>query len=204
LRVTHVPAERAGEVVDVLCDAFREYPVMRWVLGRSNPRYDEQLRTLFGFFLAARYAWNETVLAADRDGVLLGAALVSGDRDGNEPPALGRAREATWRELGEEARARYGAFGEACRVDVDGTHLHLNAIGVRHAEAGRGIGRRLLDAVHAMSESDPRSCGVTLSTESPANVPMYEHVGYRVIHHARVNHELETWAMFRPDSGRKR
>jgi GNAT superfamily N-acetyltransferase len=74
-------------------------------------------------------------------------------------------------------------------------------IAVRRAHAGRGFGRRPLEAVQDLSRGDPGSCGVTLTTESPENVALYAHVGYRVTGHARVSPDLETWGMFRADDG---
>ena len=50
-----------------------------------------------------------------------------------------------------------------------------------------------------MSESDPISRGVSLSTENPKNVSLYEHFGYRIVSHETVG-EIETWGFFREDS----
>ena len=41
--------------------------------------------------------------------------------------------------------------------------------------------------------------GVTLTTEDPSNVPLYEHFGYQVVGHARVAPGLESWGFFRHD-----
>jgi hypothetical protein len=40
---------------------------------------------------------------------------------------------------------------------------------------------------------------VTLSTEDPANVPLYQHFGYQVTGHTRVAPALEAWVFFRPN-----
>ena len=45
-----VPASQAEEILDVLCDAFFDYPVMRYVLG-SKPDYASRLRALSGSLL---------------------------------------------------------------------------------------------------------------------------------------------------------
>ena len=73
-------------------------------------------------------------------------------------------------------------------------------IGVRRASAGQGLGRRLLDALHERSRHDVESHGVTLNTEDPNNISLYQHFGYRVIGHARVSPELQTWAFYRERS----
>jgi hypothetical protein len=62
------------------------------------------------------------------------------------------------------------------------------------------MGRRILDAVHAMSASHPESLGTSLTTEVAANVSLYEHFGYRRVGHETLP-ELESWGLFREDGG---
>ena len=191
------PAE-APAVVDVLCEAFERYPVMRWVLGshRDDP---ERLHRLVHFFVMARVLRDETLLGVRGPDGLTAAALVSrpGQRD-SEP--LARLREAVWADLGGDARLRYQAFGATCaRFEVDEPHLHLNMIGVRRAARGTGLGGALLDHVHALSRADSSSTGVSLTTEDPRNVSLYRRFGYRVIGEADVSPQLHSWSFFRPD-----
>ena len=103
--------------------------------------------------------------------------------------------------LGGAARDRYNQLGRIwARFAINEPNLHLNMIGVRGTHAGRGLGRLLLDHVHARSVSDPDSTGVTLTTESRDNVPLYEHLGYRLVGHEHVSDSLATWGFFRPDA----
>jgi len=193
-----LPAERAGDVASVLCEAFADYPVMRFVLGDGG-NYEARLATLIGFFTAARVHRGETLLGVESAGALVAAALVS-DPTRESPSSLDTVRDATWATLGDATRERYAAFGAAASsFEVAAPHIHLNMIGVRRAGRGLGLGRLLLEHVHDMSRADPRSEGVSLTTEDPANVPLYEHFGYEVIGHARVSPELETWGFFRRD-----
>ena len=102
--------------------------------------------------------------------------------------------------MGAAARARYEAFGAAWETfTVHEPQVHLNMIGVARSHRGQGLGRVLLDAVHGMSQDHPLSTGVSLTTEDPANVPLYEHVGYRVVGRQTVAEGVETWGFFRPD-----
>ncbi len=57
----------------------------------------------------------------------------------------------------------------------------------------------MLDAIHTMSERDPDSTGVSLTTETAANVPLYEHCGYHIVGHEQILDGLETWGLFRPN-----
>ncbi|MCI0435507.1 MAG: GNAT family N-acetyltransferase [Gemmatimonadetes bacterium] len=193
-----VPRADAPRVVEVLCDAFHDYPVMRFVIGDSGAAYAARLSRLIGFFVAARALRNDPMLAVTRETDLCGAATVSFPGRSAAPVDLEDLRESVWQELGDDARARY----EACTATwepftVDVPHIHLNMIGVRRSLHGQGIARRLLDRVHAICAETPGARGVTLSTEDPANVPFYEHMGYEVVVHARVAPDLETWGFFR-------
>lgn len=187
----------AEAVVDVLVEAFRDYPVMRHVLG---PAPFEALRTLIGFFVSARVLRHEPMLGIRSGPTLVAAALVTPPGTREAPPALAERREAVWTQLGSKARERYEALGAVWRqFAIPEANYHLNMIGVRDSHAGRGLGRRVIDRVHEISRRDPDSAGVTLTTETPRNVPLYEHLGYRVIGHVRLTDELETWGFFRPD-----
>jgi GNAT superfamily N-acetyltransferase len=196
--VTVLSSSQADDAVTVLCEAFRDYPVMRHVLG-PNAGYAQRLRTLIGFFVAARIHRRDLILGVFEGGRLEAVALVTLPGTDPGPEALSVLREAVWSELGSEARARYDRFGAAShQFDIQAVHHHLNMIGVRPSHLGQGLARILLDHVHGLADADQGSAGVTLSTETAANVELYEHFGYRRLGYTRVADDLETWVFFRP------
>ena len=198
LEVTDLAPDRTDEAVDVLSDAFFDYPVMRFVIGETGSGYAQRLRTLIHFFTTARFLRNDLVMGVTAEGRIVAVANINRPGERESPPRLSELREQVWRELGDDARSRYEAYGEAAgKFVVVQPHYHLGMIGVRRASAGQGLGRRLLDALHERSEHDVESRGVTLNTEDPKNVPLYQHFGYRVIGHERVSAELQTWAFYR-------
>ena len=152
------------------------------------------------FFVMARVLLNEELLGT-RDGADLAAtALVSYPGREAPPAELVTLRDELWDEFGPESRARYEAYSAACAsFDVGIPHIHLNMIGVSRAARGTGLGRKLIDHVHLMSRNDASCQGVSLTTEDPANVPLYEHFGYTVVGHTRLSPALTTWGFFRPD-----
>lgn len=198
--VIALPAQRAGEVVEVLSDAFLAYPVMKYVLG-ARPEYETDLRALVEFFVMARFLRDDLVLGAMGGGdTLAGVATITLPGAKESPVELTQLRERVWNRLGEDARRRYERFGEACRVfDIERRHYHLNMIGVLGAYAGQGVGRTLLEAVHLISAEDAESRGVTLTTEDPANLPLYQSFGYRILGHVEIGTDLESWGFFREE-----
>jgi len=191
---------RAPDVVDALSEAFFDYAVMRYVVGTEEDDYQARQRRLVELFVMARVLRGEPLLGVEGTVGLDAAAILSRPYDRPAPDALRALAREVWHDLGAPARARYRAFVAACApFEVDKPHLHLNMIGVRRVRRGAGLGRRLIDEVHEMSRRDEVSVGVTLTTEDPRNVPMYEHLGYRVVGTAVVAPELTTWGFFRPD-----
>ena len=197
--LVEVSGDRAPDVVDVLSEAFFDYPVMRFVIGPDEPHYERALRRLVGLFVAARVLRDEPMLGITGRSGLEAAAIVSRPDGRPAPDAFRALADEVWEELGAAARARYEAFGRACApFHVSEPHLHLNMLGVRRAVQGSGLGRRLVEQVQEMSRRDERSVGVTLTTEDPANVRLYEHLGYRIVGRATIAPVLQTWGFFRP------
>jgi ribosomal protein S18 acetylase RimI-like enzyme len=113
---------------------------------------------------------------------------------------MDRLRERTWAALGPEARARYDRCVEVWTpLGVTEPNVHLNMIAVPSRFQGQGLGRALLDRVHALSRERDDSRGVTLTTEVESNVELYRHVGYEVVGRGTIAPGLETWGMYRRD-----
>jgi len=201
MAVTVLPTDRPDVVVTVLCDAFFDYPVMRYVLGDA-PDYPARLRALVGLFVAARCQPKGLLLGAhDPDGTMVAAAAIDLPGDRVLSPAFEEQRKETWARLGRDAEARYAAYGRASHeFDHDARHHHLGMIGVRASHQGSGLSRALLEHLHALADADPASAGVSLTTELPRNVGLYQYFGYEIAGHARVAPELETWSFFRPST----
>lgn len=200
MEVSELGPSDVPDVVDVLAEAFHDYPVMRFVLDSEAGSYDARLRVLIHFFVMARVYRREPVLGIRGSNGLHAVALVSRSFGPKSPPEVGELRENVWEELGAPARARYEAFGQACAdFDPGVPHLHLNMIGVREASQGQGVGGALISAVHALSVDDPTSCGVSLTTEDEGNVALYRHLGYEVIGEGHVHPSLTSWAFYRAD-----
>jgi GNAT superfamily N-acetyltransferase len=199
-RVPIVPLDfdQRSVAVEVLADAFRDYPVMRWVLG-DVPDYESGLARLVGLFVANRAWRGEPMFALEQQGRAVGVVTMTLPASPEAPLGLAALREETWAELGAEARARYDAFAAASAFTArSDPHHHINMLGVRREQQGAGHARTLLEVAHIFADADPDSCGVSLSTELARNLSLYEYFGYRVASHARVSEVLETWTLFRP------
>ena len=119
----------ADDAVRVLCEAFVDYPVMRYVLGERGG-YPERLRTLIGFFHGARVLRDDAILGISDGGELVAVARARCP-DRVEPPELDLLRERTWAALGADARARYDDCVRAWEsTGVDEPNIHVNMLAV--------------------------------------------------------------------------
>jgi GNAT superfamily N-acetyltransferase len=191
--------EGLPQVLGALCDAFAEYPVMRHILGTGGD-YGERLRALVGFFLAGRVLRDEPILTVTDGAELSGVATCTLPGSTPAPPGLEEIRAETWALLGGDALERYDQCVRAWEpLAVAEPNVHVNMLAVPPRFQGRGLGRVLLERVHAMSRERADSRGVSLTTESPANVAFYRHLGYEVVGRRTIAPGLETWGFFRPD-----
>lgn len=198
--VERIEASCLADVVAVQCDAFHDYPTMRFVLGAPGSDYEERLAALIGLFLDTTLLKGGVVFGS-RVATELVAAADAVRSPAPEPPELASRRESVWDRLGGQARARYEAYSTATRAFVPHSpYYYLSMLGVRGRCAGRGLTRSLLEKVQALSLADPTSTGVALETEDPGNVSFYQYFGYRLIGHAEIGDGLESWGFFRPDS----
>ena len=94
---------------------------------------------------------------------------------------------AGWREVGaawgSEAFARFKAFaadiGEVAGPLSAEPHWKLAWLGVEPGQQGRGIASALVR--HVTTRADAQGVACQLFTFAPRNVPIYEHLGFRVI-----------------------
>lgn len=188
-----------GDVVDVLADAFRDYPVMRWVVGPDGD-VPARVRRVIELFVSRRVMRGGPMLGVFDADRLVGAAILTLPVEPEPPSGITALADSAWRDLGEAARGRYQVYADTTSPFFSGVglHHHLNMIGIRASHAGRGLARPLLEAVHEMAHADPRSAGVSLTTELARNVTLYEHFGYGVIAHNAVGQTFETWGLFKP------
>jgi GNAT superfamily N-acetyltransferase len=189
-------ADRADDIVAVFCDAFHDYPVMRFVVGRSDD-YDERLRHLINFFVKRRVQQSGPLFGLVENGQLLAAATMTLPNEPIMPPGSEALRTETWRRLGEGARDRYDTYATATKaLAIAAPHHHLNMIGVRAAQKGQKLARPLLEAVRAQAVEDSNSSGVSLTTETPANLALYQHFGYEIQGQVHVSPGLQSWGLF--------
>ena len=196
--------ENISEITDVLCEAFYNYPVMKYVLAEKK-NYDNRLRRLVTFFVSNRALRNEPMFGIyNEENKLVAAATVTLPGVISNPEELIKLREKTWEEIGLEEKSRYENYGKvASGLLPKEPHHHLNMIGVRNTYQGKGFARQLVNKVEDLVKDHPTSTGLSLNTEVEANVNFYLHLGFNLVGQANVDKNIITWGFLRRDRKRK-
>jgi GNAT superfamily N-acetyltransferase len=169
---------------------------MRYVLKSEGEKYDRDLKALMGFFCESRLTRNFPLLGIRESGKLVAAAGI------NEPEFKPRSLELNkvysdlTNTIGVGAIARLESYEKKANPGLDEPHYFLGIIGVLQTHQGKGYAKKIIEEVHQMSETHLTSKGICLCTEDPPNVPLYEHIGYKVISEVDVE-DIHSWAMFR-------
>jgi ribosomal protein S18 acetylase RimI-like enzyme len=129
--------------------------------------------------------------------LLAGAILLTLPDEPQPGPEVAEISAQAWRELGDDARLRYEEYTRASNFFADyPPHLHLNMIGVRRGLKGSGLGRSLLEKTRALAEENPSWHGVSLTTENPRNIDLYQYFGYEKVGHGTFGPGLQTWGLY--------
>lgn len=170
---------------------------MRWVCDAGRPGFEARLRAVYRVALAMQRAEGQPTPALLEGERLVAVAIVHAPGRRLTPRS---ALVGLFGSLFSPARSSMGR-GRRYEAEIDRLrprepHHFLSVIGVVPELQRRGRGRRLMDAIHALADRDPRSSGVCLDTCDAANRAYYEGLGYGVIGECRTG-PLRQWILFR-------
>lgn len=184
------------EIVRVITAAFDGYPLMNFFFGDANRRSIEAI---------GQYICD---LAMIEDSLLLGALVkeeLQGfifvtppetDKDKDEN-AISNLEARLARSLSDEALERIDIYSKLKNANKPAqTHFYINMLGVNPRFQKMGIGRKLLEHIHTLSDEHSSSRGVALDTQTENNVTYYQKFGYEVSSIENLD-LLKNWFMFR-------
>ncbi|MFB9902982.1 GNAT family N-acetyltransferase [Allokutzneria oryzae] len=157
--------QRTQNATGILCDAFVEDPVVRWLF--PGP---EQARRSSAAFVFAPLA-EESAAAGELAVLDEGAAAVWLPVE-----AGGVSTPGPEVELPERLRVLVEALTRSHPTGED--HLYLAFLGVAQGKQGQGLGSRLL--AERLGRADAEGVPVYLEASSARNVPLYERHGFRL------------------------
>jgi ribosomal protein S18 acetylase RimI-like enzyme len=199
---TSLEATQFSPAAGVLCDAFQDYPLMRYC-APDDGRRRRAVRSLYTSVLRYTLRYGETYSTGGLEGV---SCWLPPD----EPfPTFWRMLRVGM--LGVPYHFGWGGFRRLEAVDkvaearhrehAPGRHWYLWVIGVAPAQQGKGVAGRLMRPVFDKADREELLC--YLETHKPANVAIYQRYGFRVASETPIaGSPLTLYAMLRsPHAG---
>jgi GNAT superfamily N-acetyltransferase len=165
------------DVVQLFAEAFAADPMITWPMPPGAPLTD--VVSLFAIIIRDAYGPTGTVWVVGETGVDGAAVWLPPDqvKRFDELEASTRPRIAP---LTDDGGARYATFW-----DWLGGHLpdepcwFLDILAVRQDARGRGLASALIR--HGVGRAHAAGLPAFLETGNPRNVPLYEHLGFRLV-----------------------
>lgn len=174
----------AAVVAEIVSDAFRDDPVMSWLIPDARRRHagvPDYFRTVAKHIYLPH---GQVYLSKDASGAAL---WLSAGVSAGSPPLLA-ALGLAWRLF------RASGFGGLRRANTLLAGLHVNhpaephyylhAVGVRGSQQGRGIGSALIR--HVTDHCDREQLLAYLENTNERNLPLYERHGFRTLQEWRI------------------
>lgn len=187
---------------EVIYDAFKKDPLFEGPL-----KSELEKRAFSGFLCRKVLALKETGIVFQTDDQIKGVASI--ERDSGKVLNSG-IKLLRWDFLKEVFKLKRILSSEGFKfinqymrfttsVRPKALHYYLVFIGVSPSSQGQGIGRKILNHIHALVDADQESIGIGLDTENEANVAYYKQFGYELVSQTTLN-QVTIYAMFRTTS----
>jgi GNAT superfamily N-acetyltransferase len=196
IQIIPLEAKHTEDYIQITSAAFNGYPLMDFFFADAYERSMEAM---------GQYTCDRAMID---DSILLGA-LVEDKLQGiifvTPPEANKNKDEKAIADL-DEKFGRTMADAALERLDIyinlknankpKQPHFYVNVLGVHPRSQGMGIGSKLLEHIHLLSDRHIKSSGVALDTQTEANVAYYQCLGYQVSSTGNLD-RLKYWFMFR-------
>lgn len=179
--VREAEADDVRPLADVLAAAFREDPVMSWLLPNRATRVARSRRY---FTLELRHVALAQGCAWTCEG-LSGAALCLPPGAWRLPPSVAFVHGRAYaRAFGLRLPHATALQAKLERHHLREPHWYFPIIGVAPEQQGRGIGRRLMRPI--LERCDRDGLPAYLEASSERNAALYEHLGFETIRELRL------------------
>lgn len=180
--VRKVIDDDVAAVAATLARAFRDDPIMRWILPHDGSRTD-RLTTMFD--LVARHVHQPNggaeIASRHAEPARVDAAALWDPPGAWRVGLLAHLRQAPrlLQAFGARVPAALRALSRIERHHPPEPHWYLAVIGTDPPAQGRGLGGALLRS--RLSRCDDAGLPAYLESSNPSNIPFYEKHGFRVI-----------------------
>jgi GNAT superfamily N-acetyltransferase len=193
-----IPLEQkhTEDAIKIISAAFDGYPLMDFFFGNT---YQRSIETI-GQYICDRAKIDDSLLlgALVRDklqGIIW--AIPPETNNDKDKSAISDLEERLVRSLADEALEYMNIYDNLKNANKPSQpHFYVNVLGIHPRSQRTGIGSKLLEHIHILSNQHPKSCGVALDTQIETNVAYYQRFGYQVSSTENLDC-VKHWFMFR-------
>lgn len=174
-------ADEADQIGAVLAEAFRDDPLISWVVRDDEERESARVAFFTGY-ATEEFEHRRRVQVAERHGEVQAAALWTEPPGGVASLTLSGIREL-WSVRQITGVRRFPRFVKLIRATESRypkfPHYYLGTIGAADRARGAGVGGALLRAT--LTECDATGTPAYLESSNPKNLSFYWRHGFRVL-----------------------
>lgn len=186
------------EIIGIFATAFKDDPGIQYLCQAKKDGYDQRLLSWFRAVLRLQMNNAQPLIALKAGRHYVACATLTAPHTRLKLVSLALwVSEVLWRVGPRGVWRTMVHIQRISRYQPAAPHFRLEFIAVIPSQQGKGYGRVLLDEIHSLSQRHQTVTGVWLETTNPANVPLYERFGYRVVQSVQLGNPVTTVVMFR-------
>ena len=209
IRVQPMNLEDLAGAAAVIAESFRNEGFTRAIWNLSTPAQRQRYVDAGTLRLLLAHHTGQQVMTAIREGAIVGVGIVktpgaipvvpwyrlAGMMVRGAPHWLRALPDFRWRRMVQIIPAM------KLTTEPPKPYYTLDILAVSSAAQGQGVGRRLLDHIHAQCDRDAQASGIYLFTGDERNTHIYRRFGYEALE-VKQTEPLTVWHMFRPHPAR--
>jgi GNAT superfamily N-acetyltransferase len=195
IQIIPLETRHTEDYIQITSAAFNGYPLMDFFFGNA---YQRSMEAIGQYFCDRAMIDDSILLGALVEDKLQGIIFVTPPEvnKNKDEKAIADLDEKFGRSLADEALERLDIYINLKNANKPKQpHFYVNVLGVHPRSQGMGIGGKLLEHIHILSDQHAQSSGVALDTQTETNVAYYQRLGYQVSSTENLD-RLKCWFMF--------
>jgi GNAT superfamily N-acetyltransferase len=197
IQIIPLGAKHTEDYIQITSAAFDGYPLMNFFFANA---YKQSMEAI-GQYICDRAMIDDSILlGALVQDKLQGVIFVTPPEanKNKDEKAISDLDEKFGRSVTDEALEKMNIYLDLKNANKPKQpHFYVNVLGVDPHSQGMGIGSKLLEHIHILSDRHSNSSGVALDTQTEANVAYYQNFGYQASSTENLE-GVKFWFMFRP------
>lgn len=201
IEVVKIDDRFSRQARSLLYHAYSDEPTFKYLLDEHRSGYQQRIRATIRELIRLHMDRGETVLGLfdKKQNRLLGVAFCS-----DLKLTMDISKQFLWRlkmilTIGFGGTHRFiQHFNNIQQSLPPKQHRMVSLIGIHPNFQKQGLGKVLLDAVHAVADEDNSSFGLFLDTANPLYLKFYQSLNYEVYKELKLG-DLTEYVLFRPN-----